>query len=86
MSRDVSVIDPADEATRLLVVLRDRVDELTKWKASQEENKRARIGKIFDALNDVFKVNCCTHEEVISLLEMMKNQVSGQYVAELNKE
>ena len=86
MARDVPVLDPAAETNHLLSQLSDQVAELSKWKASQEESKRARIGKIFDAINEVLKKNCCTHEEAISLLEMMKQQVANQYTTELNKD
>ena len=84
MAREVPDIDQAGETNRLLRSLSDQVAELSKWKASQEEAKKARIGKIFDEINEILKKNCCTHEEAISLMEMMKAQVTGQYIAELN--
>ena len=75
-----------DETQRLLRSLADQVNELTKWKTAQEENKKIRVGKIFDEINNVLRKNCCTHEEAISLLEMMKQQTASQYTNELNKD
>jgi hypothetical protein len=86
MTREAAVLDPAQETNRLLRLLSEQVAELSKWKASQEEAKKARIGKIFDEINGVLKKNCCTHEEAIGLLEMMKAQVTSQYTTELNKD
>jgi len=85
-AREVPQLDPVNETNRLLRLLSDQVADLSKWKASQEEAKRVRIGKIFDEINETLKKNCCTHEEAISLFEMMKQQVATQYTTELNKD
>lgn len=84
MAREVPVLDPSEETNRLLRLLSEQVADLTKWKTSQEEAKKARIGKIFDQINDILKKNCCTYEEAISLMEMMKAQVVNQSITELN--
>ena len=61
------------------------VKELTAWRAAVEQKKQARMAKIFDEVNEVLKRNFMTHEEVISLFEMMKQQTASQYTEELNK-
>lgn len=77
---DAAAIEP-EQLSELL----GAVKELTAWRAAVEQKKQARMAKIFDEINEVLKKNFMTHEEVISLFEMMKQQTATQYTEELNK-
>ena len=77
---DAAAIEP-EQLSELL----GAVKELTAWRAAVEQKKQARMAKIFDEINEVLKKNFMTHEEVISLFEMMKQQTATQYTDELNK-
>jgi hypothetical protein len=82
MPSNISEAVSPEQLTELL----GAVKELTAWRAAQEQKKQARVAKIFDELNEIIKKNFVTHEEAISILEMMKQQIAGQYVSELNKD
>ena len=80
-----NISDAAAIAPEQLSELLGAVKELTAWRAAVEQKKQARMAKIFDEINEVLKKNFMTHEEVISLFEMMKQQTATQYTEELNK-
>ena len=80
-----NISDAATIAPEQLSELLGAVKELTAWRGAVEQKKQARMAKIFDEINEVLKKNFMTHEEVISLFEMMKQQTATQYTEELNK-
>ena len=81
MSKNIAEGISSDQLSAMI----NQVAELTNWRAAQEQQKKARIGKIFDEINEVLRKNFVTHEEAISLFEMLKQQTATQYVSELNK-